>query len=246
MMTYCVGMRLNQGLVFMSDTRTNAGVDNVSVNQKLFRWEVPQERVVTVMTAGNLATTQTVLNVGEEQAQSDDRSRSILSAPSMFRVARLIGKTLRETIQEIGSEGSEESSTFRANIVVGGQIRGEPPRMFMIYPEGNFIESGPDAPYFQLGETKYGKPILARAYRPDLTFEHAVKLLIVSFDSTIKSNLLVGLPLDLSVYEADTLVPGPTRRFAESDPYYRTISKGWSQAIQLAFDSLPDFSFGDG
>ena len=245
-MTYCVGMRLNQGLVFMSDTRTNAGVDNVSVNQKLFRWEVPQERVVTVMTAGNLATTQTVINLVEEQAQSGDGSQSILNAPSMFRVARLIGKILRETIQEIGSEGSEESSAFRASIVVGGQIRGESPRMFMIYPEGNFIESGPDTPYFQLGETKYGKPILARAYRPDLTFEHAIKLLIVSFDSTIKSNLLVGLPLDLSVYEAETLVPGPTRRLAESDAYYRTISKGWSQAIQLAFDSLPDFSFGEG
>lgn len=244
-MTYCVGMRLNRGLVFMSDTRTNAGIDNVSVHKKLFRWDVPRKRVLTVMTAGNLATTQTVINLIEEQAQSGDGSQSILNAPSMFRVARLIGKILRDTIHEIGPEGNEESSAFRASIVVGGQIRGEPPRMFMIYPEGNFVESGPDTPYFQLGDAKYGKPILARAYRPDLSFEHAIKLLIVSFDSTIKSNLSVGLPLDLSVYEAESLVPGPTRRFAESDPYYRTISKGWGQAIQLAFDALPDFSFED-
>ncbi len=244
-MTYCVGMRLNQGLVFMSDTRTNAGIDNVSVHKKLFRWDVPRERVLTVMTAGNLATTQSVINLIDEQARSGDGSKSILNAPSMFRVAGLIGKVLRETIHEMGSEGSEGSSAFRATIVAGGQIRGEPPRMFMIYPEGNFVESGPDTPYFQLGDAKYGKPILTRAYRPDLSFEHAIKLLIVSFDSTIKSNLSVGLPLDVSVYEAETLVPGPTRRFTESDPYYQTIAKGWSQAIQLAFDSLPDYSFGD-
>ncbi|MCY4460988.1 MAG: hypothetical protein OXC26_11425 [Albidovulum sp.] len=163
----------------------------------------------------------------------------------MFRVARLIGKILRTTVHEIGSEGGKDPSTFQANIFVGGQIRGGPPRMFMIYPEGNFVESGPNTPYFQLGDTKYGKPILARANRPDLTFEHAIKSLIISFDSTFKSNLSVGLPLDLSVYAADTLAPGPTRRFAETDPYCRTISKGWSQAIQLAFDSLPDFSFDD-
>ena len=112
---------------------------------------------------------------------------------------------------------------FQANIFVGGQIRGVPPRMFMIYPEGNFVESGPNTPYFQLGDTKYGKPILARANRPDLTFEHAIKPLIISFDSTFKSNLSVGLPLDLSVYAADTLAPGPTRRFAETDPRYRTF-----------------------
>ncbi len=125
-MTYCVGMRLDKGMVFMSDTRTNAGIDNVSVNQKLFRWEVPRERLLTVMTAGNLATTQAVINLIEEKAQSGDDSRSILNAPSMFRVARLIGKILRTTVHEIGSEGSRDPSTFQANIIVGGQIRGEP------------------------------------------------------------------------------------------------------------------------
>ncbi len=243
-MTYCVGMRMDQGLVFMSDTRTNAGIDNVSVHRKLFRWEVPQERVLTVMTAGNLATTQTVINLIEEQARSGDGS--ILDAPSMFRVARLVGKTLRETVRETGPESGDDAATFQASIILGGQIRGEPPRMFMIYPEGNFVESGSDTPYFQLGDTKYGKPILVRAYRPDLTFENAIKLLIVSFDSTIKSNMSVGLPLDLSVYAAGTLASGPTRRFTESDPYYQTISNGWGQAIQRALDSLPDFSLGDG
>ena len=244
-MTYCVGMHLDQGLVFMADTRTNAGVDNVSAFRKLYRWTSPGNRVVILAAAGNLATTQTVVSLLEEQIGDQDSSRSIMTAPSMFRVAGLVGTTLRDAIAANKPDSEGKRTAFEASFIVGGQIDGEATRIFMVYPEGNFIEAGSDTPFFQLGETKYGKPILARAYNPEMCFEDAVKLLIVSFDSTIKSNLSVGLPLDLQVYETDSLVLGPSRRFGVTDPYYRTISRGWSQAIQLAFDSLPDFTFDD-
>ncbi|MDE2790718.1 MAG: proteasome-type protease [Paracoccaceae bacterium] len=242
-MTYCVGMSLDRGLVFMADTRTSAGVDNVSTYRKLFSWEVPGERFLTMMTAGNLATTQSVISIIDEQIHAGDDSPSIVNAPSMFRVADRVGQTLRKTIRAHETGGEQEAQAFNASVVVGGQIRGEAPRMFMVYPEGNFVESALDTPFFQLGETKYGKPILVRAYTPEMSFEDAVKLLIVSFDSTIKSNLSVGLPLDLQIYAKDSFRNGRSLRIDDSDAYYRTISDGWSQAIQLAFDSLPDFTF---
>ena len=250
-MTYCVGMKLDHGIVFMADTRTNAGVDNVSAFRKLFSWEVPGERILTVLTAGNLATSQSVVSTLDESIRGDSDGPSIINSPSMFRVAQLVGRTLQETIASsagprasVDDERGERSETrFNASMIVGGQIDGEPPRMFMIYPEGNFVEATADTPFFQLGETKYGKPILARAYKPEMSFEDAVKLLVVSFDSTIKSNLSVGMPLDLQIHVADRLRLGHSLRLDERHEYFRTISRGWSDAIQLAFDSLPDFTF---
>ena len=250
-MTYCVGMKLDRGIVFMADTRTNAGVDNVSAYRKLFSWEVPGERILTVMTAGNLATSQSTVSMLEESARAGTDASSILNAPSMFRVAQFVGRTLRDTISASSalamvpgdSDANGSVSRFQASMIIGGQIRGEPPGLFMIYPEGNFVEATSDTPFFQLGETKYGKPILSRAYKPDLSFEDAVKLLIVSFDSTIKSNLSVGMPLDLQIHVTDALHLGHSSRFDERNEYYRTISRGWSDAIELAFDSLPDFTF---
>ncbi len=240
-MTYCVGMRLNRGLIFMSDTRTNAGVDNISTFRKMFTFETEGERCVTLMTAGNLATTQAVISMLEERTKApDERSPSILEVPSMFQVARLVGDTLREVISRNADAGQRADATFNATVIVGGQINGGEPRLFMVYPEGNFIEASQDTPFFQIGETKYGRPILVRAYDPDMSWEAAVKLLLVSFDSTIKANLSVGLPLDLQVYEANELASGLHRRIAADDAYFKTISEGWGDALKAAFDSLPD------
>ena len=243
-MTYAVGLRLNKGLVFMSDTRTNAGVDNVSTYRKMFTWSKPGERVITIMTAGNLATTQAVISLLDERSKAPgERKPSILETPSMFQTARLVGETLRELIQSNGSDDQEAESTFSATLIVGGQIAPGEPRLFMIYPEGNFIEAGSETPFFQIGETKYGRPILVRAYDPDMSFEDAVKLLLVSFDSTIKANLSVGLPIDLQVYETDSYEIAHERRIARDDPYFRLISTGWGEALRTAFHSLPDFKF---
>ena len=240
-MTYGVGMRLDRGLVFMADTRTNSGVDNVSVFRKMFHWHVPGERTLTLLTAGNLATTQAVVSILDERSKApEDREPSILVAPTMFQVASLVGSVLRDTIARHHDGGEVAESTFGASVILGGQIAGMPPRLFLIYPEGNFIEASDDTPFLQIGETKYGRPILVRAYQPTMSFEDAVKLLMVSFDSTVKANLSVGLPLDLTVYETDSLELRPTRRITADDTDYRAESSGWGDSLRTAFDSLPD------
>lgn len=245
-MTYCVGLRLNRGLVFMSDTRTNAGIDNISTFGKMKTWEKPGERVVTILSAGNLATTQSVVSLLDERMKAPgERSSSIYEAPSMFQVARLVGQTLREVIRANADTGARADSGFNATIIVGGQIKGSEPRLFLVYPEGNFIEAGDDTPFFQIGETKYGRPILIRAYEPEMTFEQAIKLLLVSFDSTIKANLSVGMPLDISTYASDSYRAGAGQRIDKDNPYFQTVSNGWGEALKLAFDSLPDFEFDD-
>jgi len=241
-MTYCVALKLDQGLVFMSDTRTNAGVDNVSIFRKMHTWSRPGERVITLLTAGNLATTQAVVSVLDERTKaSEDRTSSLLETPSMFQTAQLIGATLKEVIKGNADTGQKADSAFNATVILGGQINGTEPRLFMIYPEGNFIESSEDTPFFQVGETKYGKPILVRAYDPAMSFEEATKMLILSFDSTIKANLSVGLPLDLQFYENDSLEPGFETRIMPDDVYYNELSNGWGEAIKQTFATLPDY-----
>ena len=242
-MTYCVGLCLDKGLVFMSDTRTNAGVDNISKYRKMFTWNVPGERTFVLMTAGNLATTQAVVSMLEERTKApEERNPSILEVPSMFQAARLVGKTLRDVIKESAPTGGPDAeSTFRATLILGGQIAGSEPRLFMIYPEGNFVEASKETPFFQIGETKYGRPILVRAHDPAMSFAEAVKLLMVSFDSTLKANLSVGLPLDLLLYETDSLDILKKTRIEEDDPYYSLISDNWGEALKTAFASLPQY-----
>ncbi len=241
-MTYCVGLLLNRGLVFMSDTRTNSGVDNISTYRKMFTWSRPGERVITMLTAGNLATTQAVVSLLDERTKIPaERNPSLLETPSMFQVASLVGETLREVIASSSPSGETADSNFGATIILGGQIASGEPRLFLIYPEGNFIEATGDTLYFQSGETKYGRPILVRAIDPDMSFEAAVKLLMLSFDSTIKANLSVGLPLDLQIYAKDSFAVGPERRFERDDPYYQAISAGWGEALKSAMGALPDF-----
>lgn len=244
-MTYCVGLKLDRGLVFMSDTRTNAGVDNISVFRKMFTWEAEGERSITLLTAGNLATTQAVVSLLNERAlPADERGTpSIMEAPSMFQVAQLVGQTLREVIAgQTGQDGPSADGTFSATLIIGGQIRGGDPRLFMVYPEGNFVEASEDTPFFQIGETKYGRPILVRAYDPEMSFEDAVKLLMLSFDSTIKANLSVGLPLDLHLYDADSFRTGIVRRIEPGDAFFETLSSGWGDALKDAFQRLPAYS----
>lgn len=243
-MTYCVGMVLDRGLVMMSDTRTNSGVDNISVFRKMFRWSVPGERMISVMTAGNLATTQSVISRLEERTKApSERHNSLLELPTMFQVAVEAGKLLRQTVQDTQADnGQQGSGRFAASMIVAGQIKGMEPRLFLIYPEGNFIEASFDTPFFQIGETKYGRPILIRGYDRQMSFEDAVKLLMVSFDSTLKANLSVGLPLDLLVMERDRFEPLHERRIEHGDPYYEAISSSWSDALRRAFHSLPDYS----
>jgi putative proteasome-type protease len=226
----------------MSDTRTSAGVDNFATSKKMFSWTVPGERMITLMTAGNLATTQAVISLLEERSKTkEDRDPSILQEKTMFQVARLVGATLREVIDETTGDGQVKQEQFSASIIAGGQIKGGKPTIFLIYPQGNFIEITADTPFFQIGETKYGKPILVRAYDPDMSFEDAVKLLLVSFDSTVKSNLSVGLPFDLQVYPSDSFSQGKTLRIDDNDHVYRAISQGWGDALKDAFQHLPAY-----
>ena len=240
-MTYCVGLKIDSGLVFMSDTRTNAGVDNVSTFRKMRAWEKPGERVIVLLSAGNLATTQAVISLLDERTKAaEERTPSLLATPSMFQTARLVGDTLKEVIRQSAPEG-QNADAFGASFILGGQIRGGEPRLFLIYPEGNFIESGADTPFFQIGETKYGKPILIRAHETKLSFEETVKLLLVSFDSTLRANLSVGMPLDLLYYPRDGFKMGYQKRIEQDDPYFRTVSDGWSSALKAAVKSLPDF-----
>lgn len=244
-MTYCVGMIIDRGLVLMSDTRTNSGVDNISVFRKMFTWTVPGERIVTILTAGNLGTTQAVISQLEERSKTPaERVNSLHELPTMFRVATEVGRLLRETVRERQeANGPGGANRFTASMILAGQIAGMEPRLFLVYPEGNFIEASPDTPFFQIGETKYGRPILLRGYSPDMSFEDAVKLLMVSFDSTLKANLSVGLPLDLTVIERDRFEPAHERRISGEDPYFQAISSSWGEALRNAFHSLPDYSF---
>ena len=243
-MTYCVGLVLKRGLVFMSDTRTNSGVDNISTFRKMHTWEVPGDRSITLMTAGNLATTQAVVSLIEERTKEPGaRNPSILEAASMFQVATLIGNILKEVISGHALTGQKADATFNATMILGGQVANGKPRLFLIYPEGNFIEASFDTPFFQIGETKYGRPILVRAYDPEMSFEDAVKLLLVSFDSTIKANLSVSLPLDVHTYAADSLRTGHLFRIQADDPYFDAVSSGWGIALREAFGQLPPFHF---
>jgi len=235
---------LEKGLVLMSDTRTNSGVDNISSYRKMHHWSVPGERIIALMTAGNLATTQAVISQLEERNKApEDRTNSLLEAPTMFQVATVVGKMLRSTIQaDIADNGQDASGQFSASFILAGQIKGSPPRLFLIYPEGNFIEAGVETPFFQIGETKYGRPIILRAYEANMSMEDAVKLLMVSFDSTIKANLSVSPPLDLLIIERDRFEPLHDRRIAADDPYFQAISGRWGDALREAFHSLPNYS----
>lgn len=241
-MTYCAALRLDKGMIFMSDTRTNAGVDNISTYRKMFTWTEPGDRVMTLMTAGNLATTQALVSLLDERSKApEDRNPSLMQVPTMFQAARLVGDTLKEIVRSQTGLSGQSGSAFGATLIFGGQIKGMEPRLFLIYPEGNFVEAGDETPFFQIGETKYGRPIIVRAFDPAMEFDEAVRLLCVSFDSTLKANLSVGMPLDVHLYESDSFEQGQKIRIEENDPNFLSISNTWGDALKHTLHSLPKY-----
>lgn len=241
-MTYAVALRLERGLVFAADTRTNAGIDNIAQYRKLHFWRKTGDRVIVVLTAGNLAITQGVVSLINEQLEStDSETQSIFNATNMFRAARVVGDAVREVRKTDGEALEATKSGFSATFIVGGQIRDERPRLFQIYAEGNFIEATEDTPYFQIGEHKYGKPILDRVADPKMRLGEAAKLMLLSFDSTLRSNLSVGLPIDILVYERDTLDVRRVKRIEEDDEYFRHLSSSWGEALRTAFAKIDEF-----
>ena len=241
-MSYCVALKLNRGLVFMSDTLTNGGLDNISCYPKTFCWGLPGDRQIFLATAGNLATTQAVVSTLSEQIDELEKPEaSILHAPTMFQIARIISRTLADVIVNSTPSQQAADSAFSATMILGGQIKGGETQLYLIYPEGNFIEVSDNNPFFQIGETKYGRPILVRAFDPEMEINDAIKLLMVSFDSTIKANLSVGLPLDIRIYVNDSLQPANELRVEKDDPYYQMISRAWGDALKASLVQLPDF-----
>ncbi|MFM1991729.1 MAG: hypothetical protein RJA99_4686 [Pseudomonadota bacterium] len=237
-MTYCVAMALDEGLLFASDSRTNAGVDHVSTFSKMTVFETPGERVVVLLNSGNLATTQHVVSTVRKAIGTE--APNLMSVPSLFDCATLVGDTVRTTIAHHGSRQPQQGSVdFNCNVLVGGQIAGERPRLFLVYPEGNFIEATDDTPFFQIGESKYGKPIIDRVVKPQTTLDEALKCALVSFDSTMRSNLSVGLPLDLAIVKRDALKVTFRHRVGPDDAYFASIRQGWSQGLKKVFNELP-------
>jgi putative proteasome-type protease len=239
-MTYCVGILLEQGLVLASDTRTNAGVDQVAVTPKMHVFEQADERVIILLTAGNLAITQSVVNILTEQLREPTEDSDLYNVHSMFEAARVVGKAMRDVHDRDGESLKEHGIEFTASILVAGQIKGEKPRLFNVYAAGNFIEATPDTPYLQIGETKYGKPILDRVVNYNTDIMEAVKCALISFDSTIRSNISVGLPLDLMIYSTGSFNADCRQRINEQDPYYANIRKGWGEGLRNVFSSLPN------
>jgi putative proteasome-type protease len=238
-MTYCVGMLLDKGLVMAADTRTNAGVDNVGKFKKLYTWVYPGERVFVLLTAGNLAVTQAVVSVISEQIEHPDgKGESLKTAATLFQAAHLVGDAIRAVRRTDGEHLSSNGESFAASFIFGGQIGTERPRLFNIYAAGNFIEATPDTPFFQIGEHKYGKPILDRVARTEMDLGEAAKMVLLSFDSTLRSNLSVGLPIDLLTYETDTLKIEHTKRIGPDDPYFKMLSTEWSKALRTAFANI--------
>ena len=241
-MTYCVGLRLENGLVFMSDTLTNAGVDNINRNKKMYSWSIKNYRSIILLTSGNLATSQAAVNIINEKISENDLEHdNILKAPSMFKVARIIGRILREVTSEFAADGQNADNQYSSTFILGGQIKGDDHKLFLIYPEGNFIESSEDQPFFQIGETKYGKPIIVRAYDNNLDFGEAIKLLLVSFDSTMKANVSVGLPIDLCTLKKSSFIISNKIRIDQNNLYFKNISERWGASLKEAIKSLPTF-----
>ena len=239
-MTYCVGLLLNEGMVCLSDTRTNAGLDNISTYKKMFVFERPGERIITIMTAGSLSVTQTTIARLDEAAVDSEATSetSILLAPTILQVAEIIGRTLASTSHEVASRMSSSKTSASASMIVAGQREGGDMRMFLIYPQGNFIEATSDTPYLQIGEHKYGKPILDRVVTPETTLHDAKKAVLLSMDSTIRSNLSVGMPLDLAVIKKDQLTLCEQRRIEADDEIFAEMSRDWSTALRDAFQAI--------
>jgi putative proteasome-type protease len=240
-MTYCVAMLLDSGLVFLSDSRTSAGVDQINTFRKTTVFERPGDRVIVMLSAGNLAISQGVLNLLAEKLASQDLNVANLhSCPNMFEAARCVGEALREMHTRDGEALKAQGVEFNASFIVGGQIKGEVPRLFSVYAAGNFIEASPDTTYFQIGESKYGKPIIDRVTRRSMALSEAAKCALISMDSTIRSNLTVGLPLDLVIVRRDEHRVASHMDIGPENKYFQVIRGAWGEALREAFSELPN------
>jgi len=239
-MTYCVGMLLDAGLVFASDSRTNAGIDQVSSFRKMKTFERAGDRVLVILSSGNLSITQNAISLLEQRVRKPELGPTVWDATSMFDVAGMLGDCLRDVRRRDASFLQESNVDAGASFILGGQIGSEPPRLFLVYSEGNFIEATPETPYFQTGETKYGKPVIDRIVKLQTGLMDAAKCVLVSFDSTMRSNVSVGLPIDLLVYERNALRVGLERHITDEDPYFRMIHTQWGEGLRRVFAELPN------
>jgi putative proteasome-type protease len=242
-MTYCVAIKLNAGLVFLSDSRTNAGLDQISTFRKMIVYEKTGDRFMVLLSAGNLSISQSVreiLQTEQIQEYADQEPITIWNAKSMFDAARVLGQAVRHVYDRDAEALKHADVNFNVSLLFGGQIAGEGMRLFQVYSAGNFIEATPETPYFQIGESKYGKPVLDRVITPETPLDEAAKCALVSMDSTLKSNLSVGLPLDLAVYEVDHLACDKVIAIDHDNPYYRMLHGSWGQRLREVFDSIED------
>ena len=241
-MTYCVGIRLDAGLVFLSDSRTNAGLDQISTFRKMMVYEKPGDRFMVMLSAGNLSISQSVREIlqVEKLDNGDEEPLTIWNAKSMFDATRVLGSAVRRVYTQDGPSLKQAGIDFNASMIFGGQIAGEGMRLFMVYSAGNFIEATRETCFFQVGESKYGKPILDRVLTPTTPLDEAAKCALVSMDSTLKSNLSVGLPLDLLVYERDALRSDQMTVIDDQNPYFRMVRSTWGQRLREVFESMDD------
>ena len=241
-MTYCVAAKLNAGLVFLSDSRTNAGLDHISTFRKMIVYEKPGDRFMVLLSAGNLSISQSVREILQIEQLKDPGGEAVTiwNAKSMFDAARVLGSAIRRVHDRDAAALRHADVDFNVSLIFGGQIRGEKMRLFQLYSAGNFIEATEETPYFQVGESKYGKPVLDRVLTPQTPLDEAAKCVLVSMDSTMKSNLSVGLPLDLVVYEADALRSDKIVCIDADNPYYRMMHNNWGKKLREVFDSIED------
>lgn len=242
-MTYCCAIKINAGMVFLSDSRTNAGVDSISTYRKMLIYERPGDRFMVMLSAGNLSISQSVRELLQQEQIKDTESGdpiTIWNARSMFDATRVLGSAVRHVEQRDGSALRKAGLDFNVSMIFGGQIAGEAMRLFLVYSAGNFIEATAETPYFQIGESKYGKPVLDRVVTPDMPLDEAAKCALVSMDSTLKSNLSVGLPLDLVVYDVDQLQTDRVVCIDEHNPYFAMLHSTWGPRLKQVFDSIED------
>lgn len=241
-MTYCVAIHTDAGLVFLADSRTNAGVDHISTFRKLTVFERPGERVLALMTAGNLSLSQSVIS---ELTEGVGEAEGLWAARNMYDAARVVGEAVRKVYRREISAFEAHQVDFNISMILGGQIGKERCRLFQIYSAGNFIESGDSTHYFQIGESKYGKPIIDRVVDRNTTLDAAAKCALTSMDSTLRSNISVGMPLDLLIYEADSLRVTRFSHIQDNDPYFRKLSDAWSERLRRVFHRLPALGWPD-
>ena len=242
-MTYCCAIKINAGMVFLSDSRTNAGVDSISTFRKMLVYERPGDRFMVMLSAGNLSITQSVREILQDESVEHLETGepvTIWNARSMFDAARVLGSAVRRVEERDGPALRQAGLDFNVSLIFGGQIAGEGMRLFLVYSAGNFIEATAETPYFQIGESKYGKPVLDRVITTTTPLDEAAKCALVSMDSTIKSNLSVGLPLDLVVYQAGALQSDRVICIDHDNPYFQMLHNSWGERLRQVFDSIED------